>query len=167
MDLLIIRHGIAEDKDVFATTGQGDDLRPLTEKGRKKMARVARGLRAIVPQVALFAASPLVRARETADIVAREYGGEIGEITETLRPDASLDDFVEWLDSRGERTVVAVVGHEPHLGALATWLMCGTGESHIELKKGGACLVSFDDRPKRGGATLHWLMTPAQLEAQG
>jgi phosphohistidine phosphatase len=167
MDLLIIRHGIAEDKDAFATAGQSDDLRPLTAKGRKKMARVARGLRATVQQVTLFAASPLVRARETADIVAKEYSAEIGAITETLRPDAPLDDFVEWLGSRGEHSAVAVIGHEPHLGNLATFLMCGTGESRVELKKGGACLLSFSERPKRGGATLHWLMTPNQLEAQG
>src|SRR6185312_4987621 len=101
MDLLIIRHGIAEDKEVFAATGQSDDLRPLTAKGRRRMSRVARGLRAIVPEIRLFASSPLVRARETAEIMAMEYDAEVGELTETLRPEASLGDFVEWLGSRG------------------------------------------------------------------
>src|SRR4051812_39404978 len=66
MDLLIVRHGIAEDKETFGESGQSDDLRALTPKGRKKMARVARGLRAVEPSVALFASSPLVRARQTA-----------------------------------------------------------------------------------------------------
>src|SRR2546423_1311844 len=120
MELLIIRHGVAEDKERFAETGQDDDLRPLTAKGRKKMMRGARGLRAIEPSVALFASSPLVRARQTAEIIAGVYGTHVGEITDTLRPDAKLDDFVEWLRGRQDGAIVAVVGHEPHLGRLAT-----------------------------------------------
>ncbi len=167
MELLIIRHGVAEDKDRFAESGQSDDLRPLTAKGRKKITRGARGLRAIEPSIALFASSPLVRARQTAEIVAGVYGARVGEITDALRPDAKLDDFVEWLREREDRLIVAVVGHEPHLGKLATWLMTGLEDSRMELKKGGACLVSFDETPARGEASLRWLMTPSQLEAQG
>src|SRR5262245_49797749 len=60
MHLLVVRHAIAEDKDVFARTGRSDDLRPLTDDGRAKMRRAADGLRSVAPEVDLVATSPLV-----------------------------------------------------------------------------------------------------------
>jgi len=58
---------------------------------------------------------------------------------------------------------VAVVGHEPYLAFLAGWLLTGRHESFVELKKGGACLLEFDDPPAAGNATLVWSIAPAQL----
>ena len=60
---------------------------------------------------------------------------------------------------------VAVVGHEPHVGRLVTWLLTGSSESHVVFKKGGACLLDLGVRPSAGGALLHWLLTPGQLRA--
>jgi phosphohistidine phosphatase len=165
MDLLIVRHGVAEDKEAFAKTGKSDDARPLTDKGRKKMKRAARGLCSIVPQIGLLVTSPLTRARETAAYVAGVYDMDASETAEVLRPDASFDAFIEWLRPRASKSPVCIVGHEPHLSGLATWLMSGAKESRMELTKGGACMLSFDGTPKRGGATLCWLMTSKQLEA--
>ncbi len=165
MKLLIVRHGVAEDKEVFAETGKADDERPLTAKGRKKMKRASRGLRAIVPEIGLIATSPLVRARETAVIIAAAYTTEIGAVVDELRPEAPFTAFLDWLRPLADRSPVAVVGHEPHLSGLATWLMCGGKESRLELGKGGACLLSFDDAIERGGATLYWLMASKHLEA--
>jgi phosphohistidine phosphatase len=167
MDLLIVRHGVAEDKEAFAQTGKSDDERPLTDKGRKKMKRAARGLCTIVPQIGLLVTSPLKRARETAAYVAGVYNMDVGETADVLRPDASFDAFVDWLRSRASKSPVCVVGHEPHLSGLATWLISGAKESRMELTKGGACLLSFEGVPKRGGAMLSWLMTSKQLEAIG
>jgi phosphohistidine phosphatase len=59
--------------------------------------------------------------------------------------------------------VVAVVGHEPHLGTLVTWLLTGVAEPRVPLRKGGACLVDFTRRPGRGGGTLRWSLTPSML----
>lgn len=165
MKLLIIRHGIAEDRDAFASTGKSDDLRPLTAEGRIKMAHSAEGLREVAPDISLLAASPLVRAHETAEIVGRAYGIEVRSTTDSLRPDAPLDEFLDWVRDRGEQAVVAVVGHEPHLSTLATWLISGIEKSRIEMKKGGACLLAFDGAPSAGSATLDWLMHPAHLRA--
>src|SRR5579884_2605640 len=167
MELLVIRHGIAEDKAVFATTGQTDDLRPLTAEGREKMARGARGLRAIAPKISLLVTSPLVRARETAEIVAAAYGIPIGETTDVLRPDASFDDFAMWLTGRTNCPVVAVTGHEPHLSGLITWLMCGGESSRVDLKKGAVVMLSFEAKPARGGARLCWALAPKQLRMLG
>ncbi|HEV8445836.1 MAG TPA: histidine phosphatase family protein [Gemmatimonadaceae bacterium] len=165
MHLLIIRHAIAEDRDSFASSGKSDDVRPLTDEGRAKMKLGAEGIRALVPDISLLAASPLTRAQETADIVGKEYGLEIGATTDALRPRAAFPDFVTWLAEQGHQDVVAVVGHEPHLSALATWLICGDKQSRLELKKGGACLIAFAGAPKKGGGTLEWALHPSHLRA--
>ena len=169
MNLLVIRHAIAEDRKVFAATGRSDDQRPLTEAGRSKMRRAAQGLRAICPRVAVLASSPLVRARETADIVAPAFRVTRVEIVEALRPDRPFEELLGWLRRRvvpngtADDATVAVVGHEPHLSGLVTWLMTSGTESRIELKKGGACLLRFDRAPTAGDATLRWVLTPSQL----
>ena len=155
MNLLVIRHAIAEDKEVFAATGRSDDHRPLTDAGRSKMRRGAEGLRVVVPRVAALASSPLVRARETAEIV------------DALRPDRPFTALLEWLRPRtvpnDDEQTIAIVGHEPHLSGLVTWLMTGKTESRLELKKGSACLLRFDYAPNEGEATLRWALTPSQL----
>ena len=163
MHLLVIRHAIAEDRDVFGRTGHDDDTRPLTDEGRKKMARGAMGLRALVPALDLIATSPLVRAQQTAAIVASAYGTSVGETTSTLEPDAPLAAFVKWATTQDARDVMAIVGHEPHLSALVTWLLTGLDDSRVVLKKGGACLLEFAERPRRACGVLHWLQTPSGL----
>lgn len=167
MYLLVIRHAAAMDKEEFARTGRSDDERPLTPAGKKEMARVARGLRALVPKLDALAPSPLVRARETAAIVARAYRRKVDAATRSLEPDARPTSFVRWLGTHRKTATVAVVGHEPHLGALVTWLLAGVDEPRVELKKGGACLVRFDGKPRRAGAHMEWLLTPAQLKSTG
>jgi len=168
MNLLVIRHAIAEDKEAFAKSGRSDDQRPLTEEGRTKMRRAAEGLRVVVPRLSILASSPLVRARETAEIIAPALKVARVEIVDALRPDRPFDAFLEWLRQRStakdddDRTV-AVVGHEPHLSGLVTWLMTGTTESRLELKKGAACLLCFDATPAAAGAILRWALSPAQL----
>ena len=165
MYLLVIRHGVAMDRDKFARTGRSDDERPLTSAGRKEMARVARGLRVLVPALDALSPSPLVRARETAEIVARAYRSKAGSATHALDPDARPTELIRWAGRHGKDDTVAIVGHEPHLGALVTWLIAGVNERRVELKKGGACLLRFDGAARRAGAHLEWLLAPAQLRA--
>jgi phosphohistidine phosphatase len=168
MNLLVIRHAIAEDKEAFAASGRSDDQRPLTEAGRAKMRRGVEGLLAVSPRIAVLASSPLVRARETAEIIAPAFKVPRVEIVEALRPERKYDEFLAWLKKRapnegnGDATV-AVVGHEPHLSSLVTWLMTGGLDARIELKKGAACLLCFDRGPSAGEATLRWLLAPSQL----
>jgi phosphohistidine phosphatase len=163
MKLLIIRHGAAMDQEEFAQTKQSDDLRPLTGEGKREMKRVAKGLRKAIDELDVLATSPLVRAVQTAEIVADAYGIEITDTTPTLVPDAPLDEFEEWCGRFRDEKVIAVVGHEPHLSSLATWLMTGRRESRIRLKKAGACLLEFDSAVRRDSGTLNWLLTPRQL----
>ena len=169
MNLLVIRHAIAEDKEAFAASGRSDDQRPLTEAGRTKMRRAADGLRATCPRIAVLASSPLLRARETADIVAPAFRVPRVEIVEALRPEGAFDDLLTWLHRRvppneqEDAITAAIVGHEPHLSRLVTWLMTSRTESRVELKKGGACLLHFEGVPAAGEAVLRWVLTPSQL----
>ena len=163
MDLLVIRHAIAVERDEWSGD---DDLRPLTDEGVSKMRKGAQGLAAQVKNVDVLATSPLVRARKTAEIVARalEHEGELEEV-DALRPDQDPRAFVEWVERHVENDVVAIVGHEPHLSTLVSWLLTGKSESRLDLKKGGACLVHFEEAPKAGRGQLLWLLTPNQLRA--
>lgn len=173
MNLLVIRHAIAEDKQRFAATGRSDDQRPLTEEGREKMRRAADGLKQVGRRAHVLASSPLLRARETAEIIAPALRAPRIEIVEALRPDRRYEDFLKWLRGRdqpnaGEEVedddhTVAIVGHEPHLSGLVTWLMTATMDSRIELKKGAACLLELSRPAAAGAATLRWSLTPAHL----
>lgn len=162
MQLLIIRHAIAEDQEAFATTGHDDSERPLTSDGTRKMRRVARGLHQVVPTIHALIASPFTRANETAEIVRREY--EIDRIitADMLQPDVAVDDVVSGL-SQYTSGVVAIVGHEPQLGRLVTYLVSGVDRPGVQLKKGAACMVAFEGHPDRGAGILEWSIAPGRL----
>ena len=163
MQILIIRHAIAEERAEFAATGKSDDQRPLTGEGRRKMTEAAAGLRALVSHLDVIAASPLVRAQQTAAIVAKAYGIADVETTPTLEPDAELASFAKWALQHARRDAVAAVGHEPHLGTLVTWLLSGRADSHVAFKKGGACLIECDGAPGPATGRLLWHLTPSML----
>ena len=163
MQLLVIRHAIAEEREDFGKTGQPDDLRPLLADGTRKMARAAPALTVLAPAIDVLASSPLVRAMQTAQIVAAEYQ-RLGIVqTDELRPDVDPPVTARWLASQANKELVAIVGHEPHLGLFVSWLLAGTDDSRIELKKGAACLLRLDEKPGKRAATLVWALTPWQL----
>ena len=162
MELLIVRHAIAEDREVFAATGRDDALRPLTAEGIRKMKRTARGLHEIVPSIDLLIASPYTRANETAEILRREYDLDGVETARELEPGISLENVATWLGQL-DQPVVAIVGHEPQLGRLATYLVTGSERSGVELKKGGACLIEFEGKATAGRGRLTWAIPPGIL----
>ena len=165
MELLIIRHADAGDAEDWARMGKPDSERPLSDKGRKQMERDAKRLVELVPSIDLLVSSPYVRAVETADLVFERFGGTYPRATtDSLVPEAEPEDFVKWLRAQGSREQVAAVGHEPNLSTLATWLIAGLDESRLTLKKGGACLISFEKRIGKREGTLEWLVGPKQLK---
>lgn len=162
MKLLIVRHGEAGDRDQFAATGQPDELRPLTNEGAREMKEVARALHRIVSSIDTLATSPLVRARQTAEAMAKEYDVSMVE-TDALKAEAPFEEFEAWARRGAKGGVTAVVGHEPHLSGLIAWLVGHSGDARLEFKKGGACLLEFDASPKRGSGTLRWLLSPSVI----
>jgi len=161
MMLYVVRHAIAED----APEGGDDAARRLTPDGRRKMAEVARGLRAlrVAPDVVLT--SPLVRAVETARIVvaALRDAPEPRELA-GLASDVTPADTLKALRAFGRNRHVMIVGHEPNLSNVLALLLTGTPDgARIELKKGGCAAVELTAFAPRGGATLLWLLPPRAL----
>jgi phosphohistidine phosphatase len=163
MKLLVVRHAVAKDKEAFAKTGADDGERPLTKPGRREFKKGARGIARIVGAVDVVATSPLVRAAETARILAAALGTE-GPITRTeLEPGGSARALIAWLGRQGRTKTVAIVGHEPDLSRLVARLATGQESDCIEFDKGGACLLSFEGPALSGCARVRWLLTAAQL----
>lgn len=165
MDLLVIRHAIATDRDEFAETGEPDSERPLTDYGRRRMRKNVRGLRRLVETPEVIGTSPYARAAETARIVAEGFGIEAVERLDVLTPDHHPGDLLPWLSQQSRDATVAVVGHEPHLGILITWLVGGRESPNVEIRKGGACLLQLGDRLEAGTAVMRWLLAPKHLRA--
>ena len=167
MRLLLFRHGPAGDRVAWRALAKEDFLRPLTADGRVRTRAAAKGLRRIVDPPGAIATSPFARATQTADILARAFGVEAPEELPAIVPDAAPGDAIPWLEARVQLDLVALVGHEPHLGKLAAWLLARSEVPFLELKKGGACLLDLGDRPRPGSARLVWMLAPAQLRRLG
>lgn len=168
MKIVLFRHGIAEDREIFARTGLPDSERPLTGKGEQKTRRAAAGLVSILDTVEVIGTSPYTRARQTADILARACAdaGRMPEpgVVEAMQPGGDPLEICRWLANEGAKATAVLVGHEPDLSQLATWLTSGEPGGFMRFRKAGACLIAFPSRPVRGGGELLWLMPPAVLQ---
>ena len=167
MELLVIRHAAALDREEFATTGQDDSLRPLTDRGRQRMLEGARGLARLVKTVNVLATSPFTRSIETAAIVSGAYLGLKPEVLQALTPEAEYRSLIIWLREQARNDTVALIGHEPHLSGLVCHLLTGGEADFLEFKKGAACLLSLADPVRAGAATLRWSLPPAALRKIG
>jgi phosphohistidine phosphatase len=163
MRLLFIRHAIAGDRDEWVKSGRPDSERPLTDRGRERMRRSARGLTRILPQPDMIATSPYLRAAETAAIVSSAFDGPPPVELTALVPGTEFADLVTWLRAQKVTGTVALVGHEPHLGGALCYFLTGRRENFFEFKKGGAALVQLADPPTPGVARLLWVLEPGQL----
>src|SRR5215211_152385 len=128
------------------------------------MERGARALRHAIPSLNVIASSPFTRAAQTAKIVAAAYDEVDVEELDALTPESHPQAFLTWLRERDSDHRVAAVGHEPHLGSLVYWLLTGeSADGRIAMKKGGACLLELDARPRAGKARLIWSLTTSIL----
>jgi phosphohistidine phosphatase len=150
MHLYLIRHAHALD-------GDDDDTRPLSRKGRKQARTLARFLR----EAGAFEAeeiwhSPLRRARETSALLAKHLKTKAKlSAVAGLRPEDPGDSILEKL-LKSPRSV-AVIGHEPHLSALASLLVAGkAAPPRFVFKK---CAALRLDRVA-GGWAVRWQVSP-------
>lgn len=160
MEIYLIRHGIAEDRESWSET---DDLRPLAKEGRKKMRRIAGGLRALNVDLTHLYSSSLLRALQTGDIVRKALRLDDIRETEALAPDAAPQDVLPVLNELPQNAVVGLVGHEPHLSSLLGLLLTGQRGSFAVFKKGGIACVEVAAPVAPGKATLRWMLEPRQL----
>ena len=166
MDLLIVRHAIAVERGDEAF--DRDEDRPLTPEGIHKFRLAARGLKEYAPKPDCVISSPLVRARQTAEILRDALAPHAKiELCDHLAPGGDYGDLVAHVTGLGAQRI-ALVGHEPHLSGFTSYLIVGNkGSVSLVFKKGGAALVSFPDAPAPGRGTLEWLVRPAVLHDLG
>jgi len=160
MEVLIVRHGAAVN---VGTNGVACDAdRMLSGEGREKTRLSAQGMAALGCKPGAVLTSPLVRAVETARIVADVLCPRVAvRESEALLPAASMPETMQAIAESGGDCVM-VVGHMPHLGDLASWMLCA-GAAAIPLKKASACSLLFGGAPRKGRATLQWLVPPRAL----
>lgn len=156
MELFFLRHGKAED---LSESAASDDFgRALTNKGIDETKALAEALERleIVPDQILT--SPLVRAKQTAEIVAKrlELKKELSE-TELLAPGCDLKQLRELIGGYRTCKSLMVVGHEPDFSSMIGQLIGGAG---IEMKKGALAAVSIESSLRPGAGVLEWLVTP-------
>jgi phosphohistidine phosphatase len=172
IELYLMRHGIAADLGEGGVIKDAD--RPLTLEGRAKMKQAAAGLRELGLKFNLILTSPLLRARQTAEAVAEVLDLQHRvKIIESLAPGRAFatgegghaEIFLELGAYQFDRALL--VGHQPDLSELASYLLTGNRNLNVEFKKGTLCAIEVASLPPRGPALLRWMMTPKQMRLLG
>lgn len=136
MEIYLIRHGIAEERNEY----NEDEHRPLTNEGMEKTAKVAERLITLGINFNIILTSPLVRAKQTAKILQEKGLSEKVEIFSPLAPEGNKEDLINWLQKsvyNKAKSSIALVGHEPNLSNWAEQLVWNSSNDRIILKKAG------------------------------
>jgi phosphohistidine phosphatase len=168
MNLYLMRHGIALASDDPSVTHESE--RPLTNKGVKRMRKAVKGLARLNVSFDAVLTSPLLRARQTAEIVASALGIEdhLEEIS-GLAPESTVEHLLFGLARYQDREHLLLVGHEPLLSSTALQLLGGRQPAKLDfdLKKGSLCRIEVETLSTAKPGKLHWLLTPKQLRSMG
>lgn len=154
MLLILIRHADASN----------EDPRALTDLGREQHARVGHALRRMRIALDRLLSSPLLRARQSAEIIS-EATGFRGTVEETpaLGDGFTVEGLLERLGALPAGATVACVGHEPHLGRFAGALLTPDGNLAIGVKKSGVVGIQCEGLPARGNGMLLFAFRPEEL----
>ena len=160
-ELYVIRHAVAEER---GESWPDDAKRPLSADGASRMRKAARGLDRLGVTVDVVVTSPLVRTKQTAEIVAAALNPKPPVVTaESLAPDGTYQEIITDLEKQAKRTRIAIVGHEPGIGEFAARLI---GSRHsIPFKKGAICRIDVDALPPSGPGDLRWMLTTRILRS--
>lgn len=160
----LVRHGIAEDP----APGQPDESRPLTAKGRKRFRRTARAFAGLDEEADHLFTSPLVRAVQTAEILARPIRQDEVGILEELGSGAPVPALLAVLAKRirdGEG--VALVGHDPQMSRLVVALarLAQPDAGQVEFDKGAIVRIDVDAFPPKRSEP-RWHLRPRSREIE-
>ncbi len=159
MQLYVLRHAIAEDR----TPRQSDSERRLTPLGVAKAARVLAHARKIGVQPGTVLTSPYVRASQTAEIAREQLRlSAPAVVTEALIPYVNVFDLWEGIRDHFASGDVMVVGHNPQLSSLVSWLL-GSRQDALWLKKSGLVALDVGTASSQPRAMLAWLLTPGSV----
>lgn len=167
MKIIFIRHAIAEDRATFAKTSKNDALRPLSDKGINRIEQSRQGLKRVEPVADYIFSSTLVRAIQTADLIAELYPEARREAIVQLNPGSDPARLNNLLAGLPPESTVLLIGHEPDLSELISWYTNGSHFNFLQLKRGAACLLEFKETPKPASAEMIWLLPPRQLRSLG
>jgi phosphohistidine phosphatase len=159
LELYLIRHGIAAER---GPEYPDDSKRPLTSRGIAALRREAKGLRELGIAFDVIITSPLVRTRQTADIIAEGLGGKAAVVpSDALAPAGTPAAVIQEIQKHHKKARVALVGHEPNIGELAGRLI--GARSPIPFKKGAIARIDFEVLPPKGVGELRWFVPPRVL----
>ena len=161
--LYLMRHGIAAEP----ARGVADADRALTDEGVEKTTRVAEGLRALDVRPDAILSSPLVRAHETARLAGEILAPDCEiELRQVLAGGVVPEDIVTGLRPPRGAQQLLLVGHQPDLGELASYLLTGSGQlSPLPFRKAAVAAIEISGLPPRHPGVLHWFLTSGQLRA--
>jgi phosphohistidine phosphatase len=159
LELYLIRHGVAAER---GEEFPDDSKRPLTSEGIARLRKEAKALEGLGVSFDQILSSPLVRARQTADVFAEELKGKppIAN-TDALTPAGSPGAVIQELAKHMRKASIALVGHEPNMGELAAFLI--GAKVPLPFKKGAICRIDFSVFPPKGKGELCWFVTPKML----
>jgi phosphohistidine phosphatase len=161
MKLYLVRHADAVPLGEQGITADGD--RPLSERGLQDARRLGLALKKLGVAGVKILASPLRRAMQTAEELARALQGAGVEIMpcEELEPGGSPKKLAKYL-RRSISGDVILVGHEPDISR-HTGRLLGAKKARVEFAKGAVACIVCDRPPRKGAGALRWLLTPECL----
>lgn len=163
MELYVLRHGEAGKRQPLVNK---DSERALTVTGRQEVREIAKGLQELGVKFDFIATSPLKRAQETADIVAKTLKVKKGmmEGWNELKPEGKRPELYHRLSQFKQESSILVVGHEPYLSSMIGEIVFGNGASNIVLKKAGLARIGMKSFVPSMKGELKWLLTPKHLK---
>jgi phosphohistidine phosphatase len=161
--IYLVRHGVAAEQ---GPEFPDDEARPLTSDGIDRLRVQVLGMRELQVRLDRVLTSPLVRAAQTAEVLAAGIGCASPLVTvDALRPGGRYDALMAALGRLGDDRAIALVGHMPSIGEIAARLI-GALEP-LAFKKGGTCCIETDGLPPTRAGQLRWFLPPRALRALG
>lgn len=159
LQLYLIRHGLAAER---GADYPDDSKRPLTAEGIAKLKKEVKALARLDVDFDLIISSPLVRAKQTAEVFAQAMASHPTlTLSDALAPAGTPAAVFQELAKHMRKARIALVGHEPNIGELTARLI-GT-RTAIEFKKGAICRIDFEVFPPKGTGLLRWFIPPRML----
>ena len=163
LELYLVRHAVAAER---GSEWPDDTVRPLTPDGAAKFRKCVAGLAAFGVEIDIIFTSPLVRCRQTADLLAAGLPGKPRvQVIDALAPGGGHAAVIAEVTRLARRPRMALVGHEPDLGHLAAKLI-GL-KRPLEFRKGAVCRIAVDGLPPGGLGQLIWFVPPRMLRRLG
>ena len=161
MELYLIRHGIAQERDLAIN----DDDRTLTKVGQDKTKEVAKRLYNLGLRFNIILTSPLVRSHQTAEILTQTQLSSQLQVSADLAPNGNIHAWLNWLEAQqySSTTKLALVGHQPSLGEWASMLVWGEATEAFILKKAGIIGLNLPEMRSPIGNSQMFLLTPPKL----